>query len=58
MQYELYKEFHRSKEREAATLRVSMSERYKDRQTEMQADSCIQDHSGCTGSRIIKGNLE
>jgi hypothetical protein len=39
MQYELYKELHRSKGTEAAILWASSSERYKDRQKHLQANS-------------------
>ena len=41
---EMYKEFHRSKEAEAAILCASLSERYKERQLQIQADSRVQGH--------------
>jgi hypothetical protein len=46
MQYELNKGFHGSTETEAATLWAGLSERYKDRQMQMQADSWVQGQPG------------
>jgi hypothetical protein len=41
MQYKFYEGLHRSKRSEAAALWASLSERYKGRQIQRQADSWV-----------------